>query len=219
MTELFDFFFGQYQEYALNEIILEAIAVLLGILSVWFARANNILVYPTGIISTGIFVYLLFRWGLVGDMIINAYYFSMSVYGWYVWTRKVDVSHYTPITRTTGKEKRITVFILIASLIAIPMVYMLFNKWNSTYAYIDTLTTAIFFAAMWLMARRKLENWTWWIVGDIISVPMYFFKGYTLTSFQYMVFLGLAIWGYYNWRNLIEKQADEMETSQQPVTS
>jgi nicotinamide mononucleotide transporter len=206
MTDLFNFLFEQYQGYENSEILLEAVAVFLGILSVWFARANSILVYPTGIISTGIFVYLLYQWGLVGDMIINAYYFSMSVYGWYVWTRKVDPAHFTPIARTNKKEKIITVFILIAALICIPLIYMLFNKWNSTYAYVDTITTAIFFAAMWLMARRKIENWIWWIVGDIISIPLYFLKGYTLTSFQYLVFLGLAIWGYYNWRKLINEQ-------------
>ena len=98
---IFDYLFSQYSDYETLDIILEGIAVFFGLLSVWFARANKIWVYPTGIISTGIFVYLLNKWGLIGDMIINGYYFAMSVYGWYIWTRKVDADHFTPISRTT----------------------------------------------------------------------------------------------------------------------
>jgi nicotinamide mononucleotide transporter len=203
---IFEYLFSQYSDYETLDIILEGIAVFFGLLSVWFARANKIWVYPTGIISTGIFVYLLNKWGLIGDMIINGYYFAMSVYGWYIWTRKVDADHFTPISRTTRKEQWITLIIIVLSLICIPIVYKLFNKLDSFVAWIDTVTTAIFFAGMWLMARRKIENWIFWIIGDIISVPLYFYKGYTLTSFQYVVFLILAVWGYREWRKLIHEQ-------------
>ena len=97
MIEVFDFLFGQYQDYDPIHISLEITAVIFGFLSVWFSKENNIWVYPTGMISTSIFVYLLFKWGLLGDMMINGYYFIMSIYGWYIWTRKVDPNHYTPI--------------------------------------------------------------------------------------------------------------------------
>jgi len=104
MQPIFDFFFDQYYGYPTLFIILEVIAVIFGFLSVLYSKQNNILVYPTGIISTMIFVYLLWQWELLGDMMINAYYFSMSIYGWYIWTRKVDAEHFTPITNTTKKE-------------------------------------------------------------------------------------------------------------------
>ncbi|WP_025742764.1 nicotinamide riboside transporter PnuC [Aquimarina pacifica] len=205
MSPIFDFFFGQYSEYSTFYISLEIIAVIFGILSVFFARANSIWVYPTGMISTLIYVYLLLQWALLGDMMINAYYFIMSVYGWYVWTRKVDDTITTPISRTTAKEKRIQLIIFVATLVFVYSVYIAFDKWNDWTAYVDTLTTAIFFVGMWLMARRKIENWIFWIIGDIISVPLYFYKGFTFSSFQYLLFTIIAIFGYLSWKKSLDK--------------
>ncbi|MFC0603190.1 nicotinamide riboside transporter PnuC [Winogradskyella pulchriflava] len=200
MNQIFDFFFAQYSEYQTSDIALEIIAVIFGFLSVWYSKQNKILVFPTGMISTLIFVYLLFKWELLGDMMINAYYFAMSVYGWYVWTRKVDATHVTPISRVTNKEKKLSIGIFIATLAFVFIVYKTFDKWNGWVAYVDTITTAIFFVGMWLMARRKIENWIFWIVGDIISVPLYFYKGFTFTSFQYLGFTVIAIFGYLAWK-------------------
>ncbi|AUP79858.1 nicotinamide riboside transporter PnuC [Flavivirga eckloniae] len=203
MNPIFDFFFGQYSDYETIDVLLEIIAVIFGFLSVWYSKQNKILVFPTGMISTIIFVYLLFKWELLGDMMINGYYFVMSVYGWYVWTRKVDETHVTPISITTPKERLISVFIFLATLLFVFLVYKTFDKWTGWVAYIDTFTTAIFFVGMWLMARRKLENWLFWIVGDLISVPLYFYKGFTFTSLQYLGFTFIAIFGYIAWKKSI----------------
>lgn len=200
MSQVFDFFFAQYSDYETIDIVLEIVAVIFGFLSVWFSKQNNILVFPTGMISTSIFVYLLLKWGLLGDMMINGYYFIMSVYGWYIWTRKVDATHVTPIARTTLKEKYLSIFIFLATLLFVFIVYRYFDKWTSWVAYVDTITTATFFVGMWLMARRKLENWIFWIIGDVISVPLYFYKGFTFTSFQYLGFTVIAIFGYIAWK-------------------
>ncbi|WP_037317596.1 nicotinamide riboside transporter PnuC [Salegentibacter sp. Hel_I_6] len=200
MQPIFDFFFDQYYGYPTLFIILEVIAVIFGFLSVLYSKQNNILVYPTGIISTMIFVYLLWQWELLGDMMINVYYFSMSIYGWYIWTQKVDAEHFTPITNTTRKENWQSLFIFIATLIFVFAVYEYFDKWTNWTAYVDTFTTAIFFVGMWQMAKRKIENWIFWIIGDIISVPLYFYKGLTLTALQYFVFTIIAIYGYKAWQ-------------------
>ncbi len=200
MSQLFDFLFGQYAHYNPIDVWLEIIAVIFGFLSVWYSKQNKIWVFPTGMISTAIFVYLLFKWGLLGDMMINGYYFSMSVYGWYIWTRKVDASHVTPISRTTPKEKKISIAIFLTTLLFVYVVYTSFDKWTNWTAYVDTVTTAIFFVGMWLMAKRKIENWIYWIIGDIISVPLYFYKGFTFTSFQYLIFTFIAIAGYLAWK-------------------
>lgn len=203
MSPIFDWFFQQYAEIPTYLIVLELIGVFFGFLSVWFSKQDNILVYPTGIISTAIFVYILAIYGLLGDMMINGYYFAMSIYGWYIWTRKVDATHYTPITKTTKSENKQSIYIFIATLIFVFAVYEFFEKWNSWTAYVDTMTTAIFFVGMWLMARKKLENWIFWIIGDIISVPLYLYKGLVFTSFQYFLFTIIAIYGYRAWkRNL-----------------
>ncbi|MEE9362552.1 MAG: nicotinamide riboside transporter PnuC [Cellulophaga sp.] len=205
MDYIFKLLFSQYTSYETITIVLEIVAVIFGLLSVWFSKQNNIWVYPTGMISTSIFVYLLLKWGLLGDMMINGYYFIMSIYGWYVWTRKVNGEEITPIGRTSLNEKRISVVIFTATLIFVYIVYNYFGKWNNWTAYVDTITTAIFFVGMWLMARRKIENWIYWIIGDIISIPLYFYKGLTFTSFQYILFTILAIYGYLAWKKSLNK--------------
>ncbi|WP_282123165.1 nicotinamide riboside transporter PnuC [Algibacter mikhailovii] len=203
MNFIFEFFFGQYANYETIDVVLEITAVIFGFLSVWFSKQNSILVFPTGMISTIIFVYLLMKWELLGDMMINAYYFIMSVYGWLIWTRKVDDTHVTPISKTTFSEKKASLAIFLGTLIFVYIVYRAFNKWTSWVAYVDTITTAIFFVGMWLMARRKIENWILWIVGDIISVPLYYYKGFTFTSFQYLGFTIIAVFGYLAWQRNI----------------
>jgi len=85
-------------------------------------------------------------------------------------------------------------------------VYTFFDKWETIVSYIDILTTAIFFAAMWLMAKRKVESWIFWIVGNIISVPLYLHKGLAFTSIQYFIFTVIAIAGYIKWKELYNKQ-------------
>ncbi|MBJ6369664.1 nicotinamide riboside transporter PnuC [Snuella sedimenti] len=205
MNPIFDFLFDQYSNYQVLDVVLEIIAVILGFLSVWYSKQNKVWVFPTGMLSTLIFVYLLLKWELLGDMMINAYYFIMSIYGWYVWTRKVDATHETPISRTSNKEKLLSIFIFIGALLFVCVVYNVYGKWSNWVAYVDTLTTAIFFVGMWLMARRKIENWIYWIVGDIISVPLYFYKGLVFTSFQYLGFTVIAIFGYLAWKKHIDR--------------
>ena len=111
----------------------------------------------------------------------------------------------TPITKLNFKEKKISAYIFISSIILIFLVYQYFDKWNSVTAYIDNLTTAIFFVGMWLMANRKLENWIFWIIGDLISVPLYLYKGLVFTSLQYFIFTFIAIAGYYSWKRILNK--------------
>ncbi|SFW61842.1 nicotinamide riboside transporter PnuC [Cellulophaga fucicola] len=205
MSHIFDWIFAQYNGVSTHLIVLESVGVLFGLLSVIYSKRENILVFPTGIISTSIFVYILLVYGLLGDMMINVYYFSMSVYGWYLWTRKVDATHFIPITRTTVKEKKWSIVLFVITVLFVVLVYGFFNKFNNWTAYIDTLTTAIFFVGMWLMAKKKIENWIYWIIGDIISVPLYLYKGLVFTALQYFVFTGIAILGYIAWKKSIGK--------------
>ena len=205
MSQVFNFLFEQYSTYDSIDIWLEIIAVFFGFLSVWYSKQNKIWVFPTGMISTSIFVYLLLKWELLGDMMINGYYFIMSLYGWYIWTRTIGDKEVNPISRTTSKEKKISVFIFIATLIFVFGVYTYFDKWTHWTAVVDTVTTAIFFVGMWLMAKRKIENWIYWIIGDIISVPLYLYKGFTFTSFQYFIFTFIAVVGYIAWKKDLDK--------------
>jgi nicotinamide mononucleotide transporter len=204
MYQIFELLFEQYSQYQTKDIVLEIIAVVFGLLSVWYSKNNNILVFPTGMISTAIFIYLLYKWVLLGDMMINAYYFVMSIYGWFIWTRKEN-NTVTPISRVTNNEKKIATIIFLSSLVFVYLIYVYFDKWGTVTSYIDNITTAIFFVGMWLMAKRKIENWIFWIIADIISVPLYFYKGLTFTSLQYLIFTFIAIAGYYSWKKILNK--------------
>ena len=204
MNQLFETLFSQYSAYTKLDVLLELTAVFFGVVSVLFAKKNNVLVYPTGIISSMIFVYLLIKWELFGDFIINMFYVIMSVYGWYLWTRKFNGKYLLNISRTNSKEKILTSIIFITAFIFIWIIYVFFDKFDNWTAYVDTLTTAIFFSGMWLMAKRKIENWTFWIIGDIITIPLYFYKGLTISSFLYFLYTFIAIAGYFAWLKSIE---------------
>jgi nicotinamide mononucleotide transporter len=203
---MIDFFFSQYRNYPNYEIFLELTGVFFGLWSVWCAKKNNIWVFPTGLISTLIYAYLLWKWNLLGDSMINGYYFIMSIYGWYHWTRKKEEVIEFPISVITRREKKIALFIFILTIVFVILIYLFFNKFTSWYSYVDTVITGIFFVGMWLMTKRKIENWIFWIVGDIISIPLYFFKGYTFTSLQYLIFTIVAFYGYLEWKKIIQNE-------------
>ena len=205
MNPLFDFLFSQYSGYDTLDIVLELVAGAFTIASVVYSKKNNVLVFPTGMICTAIFVYLLLKWGLLGDMIINGYYFIMSIYGWHLWTRKKDGKTVIPISKTTKKQHLISLGIFIITFVFVFIVYAAFDKFNHWSAYLDTVTTALFFVAMWLMAKRKIENWIYWIIGDIITVPLYFYKGLTFSSILYFVLTIIAIYGYLAWKKNLNK--------------
>jgi nicotinamide mononucleotide transporter len=198
-----EYFFSQYDTYTTLNIVLEITAVIFGLFSVWFAKKDNILVFPTGLVSTFIYAYLLWQWELLGDSMINVYYFIMSIYGWYHWTRKKgDVIEF-PIATMTNKEKITAIIIFVSTIVFVIIVYLYFNKFTNWYSYVDTFLTAVFFVGMWLMAKRKIENWIFWIIGDIISIPLYFAKGYTFTSFQFLIFTIIAVYGYLEWKEIL----------------
>lgn len=197
MQEILSFLFEPYQTYSPTQVILESIAAVLGVASVLFALYGHILVYPSGIISTAIYVYLLYQFGLYGDMGINAYYFAMSIYGWYNWSKGDSTESGMPITWAGRKNNLIGLLILLASFPLFAL--FLDNFTDSTVPWIDGFTTAIFLVGMWFMANKQVENWIYWIIGDMISIPLYHYKGLTLTSIQFGVFLILAISGLMAW--------------------
>lgn len=181
----------------------ELVAVITGIGSVLFARKENILVYPVGIVSVLIYVYLCFIVGLYAEMGINGFYFVMSVYGWYYWAHRGAHEEKTPITRCNTREHLFNGVLLVLSFLVLWLV--LEHYTNSTVPVLDALTTAIFIVAMWQMARKKIENWITYFVGNLICVPFYFYKGLALTSIQFLVFVVLAVMGYLSWRIILQK--------------
>lgn len=193
--------FEPYKSYSDLDILLEIMAVAFAIASVLYSKKNNIKVYPTGIISTLIFVYLLYKWSLYGDMIINAYYFVMSIYGWYLWRKPSDNNQSAlVISKTTTTDYKAAALIFISSIVMITGVYTYFDKFGVWWSYIDILTTGLFFVGMYLLTKRKVEHWLFLIIGDFISIPLYYFKGYTITSTLFLIYTIIAVFGYLEWK-------------------
>jgi nicotinamide mononucleotide transporter len=181
--------------------------VVFGLVSVWFARKENILVFPSGIISVVIYVFICYDVQLYAEAGINLFYFVMSVYGWYNWAVKKNqpVLH---ITTSTKRDRAFMMALFAFSLLLIIVLLKIFKKddaeyWSTLVPYIDTFVTAIFIVGMWLMAKKKLENWILWIIGDVISIPLFIYKGLAFTGFQFMVFLILAVMGYISWKKTL----------------
>ncbi len=188
---------------------LEWIAVITGLLSVWFSMRENILVYPFGIVSVLIYVYLAFNYQLYADMGVNSYYFVMSVYGWYHWKDTKDSAmDQIPITTNSSREWWISAGILIGSFLI--LVFVLMNFTDSDVPIWDATTTCFAITGMWLMAQKKLEHWLAWIITDLISIPLYFYKGLILTSVQFLIFTILAIAGYIAWKNSVKNQDENL---------
>jgi len=180
---------------------LEFIAVITGIASVIFSRRENILVYPVGMVSTGIFIWLYITHGLYADASVNFYYTVMSIIGWVMWSRKAEGKS---ILRITASSKKDWINSLIFFFVCWTILYFLLSRFtDSTVPIADSFTSGAAFTGMWLMNKKKLENWTWWIITDLASVPLNFYKHLVFTSFQYLVFLILAVMGYITWRKKI----------------
>ncbi|MGB3151898.1 MAG: nicotinamide riboside transporter PnuC [Maribacter sp.] len=205
MSPIFDWLFAQYEGVPYHIITLELISVVFALLSVWYSKKENILVYPTGLVGTGIAAYILLYYGLLGDMLINTYYFIMSIIGWYLWTRKVDETYFIPITKTTLKEKKWSLLLFVSAIVFVFLIYYATNRYDTWTAYVDTFTTAIFFVGMWLMAKKKLENWIYWIVGDIITIPLYWYKGLIFSSILFAILTIIAFYGYKSWKKNLNK--------------
>lgn len=201
---VFDFFFEPYEGRSALLIVLEAIAFVFGIASVYLAKKEHIGVYPTGIVATLITMYLFFIDRLLGDMIMNAYYSIMSVYGWYEWSRVRDQKKVRYISRVNEKEKRIALVLILVTMMVMYGVYRFTGTPIASSNGIDILSSGLFFTAMWLMALKKLENWTLWIIANCISVPLYAYRGWGMLSLQYVIFTVLAIQGYNQWKKSLD---------------
>ena len=199
---MLDFFISQYQNASFLQIILEFLVFVFGIASVVLAKKENIWVYPTGLIATVITTYLLYQAKYFGDMTMNAYYSLMSLYGWYKWSAKTNEPE-IKITRTNMREKLIGLGLFGLTMVITYMVYKFFDYKLEIPNYIDIFTSGLFFTSMWYMALKKIENWTLWIIGDCIVVPLFAYRGLGMLSLQYFIFTILAVYGYLEWKKII----------------
>jgi nicotinamide mononucleotide transporter len=182
---------------------LEFIAVLAGIASVWFSKKEQVLVYPVGLINTTIFVYLSFKGHLLGEASVNIYYTIMSVYGWWLWTRKNEQQQTVLQIQFSTQKELLQQLLFFAAFYAVLYTALYYAKAafaEGAIPWADALSSAAAYTGMWLMAKKKVESWYYWIATNIFSIPLYFVKGYVFTSVQFAVLLALAIAGLIAWR-------------------
>lgn len=218
-----ELFLKPYESYTYVQIYMELIASIFGVLSVLFSIKKNIWVYPTGIISTVLYVYILFNFGLLGDMMINFYYTVMSIYGWVLWSKSSQDNIHVSVSNTGKREWIVVSILFVISLLMVTLVYYFkpyidnqFSMVNVTLGlyhldwanWLDVVTTAIFLVGMYLMAKRKVENWIFWIIGDFIVVPMMIYKGLGITSIQYLIFTAMAVYGYIEWKKSTDHEGN-----------
>ena len=204
---LYDFFLNAYKDTPLFVVILEAITFVFGIASVYYAKKENVWVYPTGLIATTITAYLFFRAQYIGDLLVNVYYSIMSIYGWYLWTKIKNGHPIVTISRTSRNEKLTGIGVFLFTIVVIFAIYRIFLPEIGIDNYIDMFISGLFFTAMWYMAMKKIENWTLWIIGDLIAVPLYAYRGYGILSLEYVVFTILAILAYLEWRKILSNNS------------
>jgi nicotinamide mononucleotide transporter len=201
---MFETIIHQYKSIPNWQIGIEIIIFIFGVLSVYFAKKENILVYPTGIICTILSVYIMYNAKYYADMSINIYYSIMSVYGWFQW-KKITNGEVLSISRTSEREKIIGLgLFLITGLICV-LIYTFFDYKLQLNNYLDVFTTSLFFTAMWYMARKKIENWTLWIVGNTFAVYIFFDRQLYIIAIQYIIFTILAISAYIEWKKYLAK--------------
>jgi nicotinamide mononucleotide transporter len=195
--------YQSFIEGLLQTSALEFIAVLAGIASVWFSKKEHILVYPVGLINTIIFVYISIKGHLLGEASVNIYYTIMSLYGWWLWTRKNDQEQIILHIRFSSKKEIIQQLLFFAGFYTVLYTALLFSQASfapGAIPWADALSSAAAYTGMWLMAKKKVESWYWWIATNICSIPLYFVKGYVFTSVQFIVLLLLAVAGLMEWR-------------------
>lgn len=188
--------------------LLEYIAVLFGIASVWYSRKENILVYPVGLVNTIIYVYISVKGSLLGEASVNFYYTVMSIYGWILWAKKnQQQEHIVLITSSDLKEwlRQILFFSVFYITIFSALTYLKKDFAPGAIPWADAFASATAFTAMWLMARKKVESWYWWIATNVASIPLYFVKHYVFTSIYYIILLIMAFWGLNEWMKRSKK--------------
>ncbi|MEJ7821526.1 MAG: nicotinamide riboside transporter PnuC [Chitinophagaceae bacterium] len=188
----------------------EYVAVFFGIASVWFSRKENILVYPVGIINTILYVYISFEGSLFGEVAVQVYYTIMSIYGWILWTKKNSLQKpVIVITRSNKKEwvSHLLFFSVFFITFFASLTYLKKEFAPGAIPLADAFASATAFTGMWLMAKKKVESWYWWIATNIASIPLYFVKQYVFTSVYYFILLIMAVWGLIEWTRRANNQS------------
>ena len=186
----------------LTENYIEIIGTITSLLYLYFSVKQNILLWLFGIISSALYIYIFFVSKFYADMSLQVYYVFISIYGWIIWSDKVNDSK----LKTSETSLTMASILLIITIIIFWIYVMILKRTDSTIPYWDAFTTAASITATWMLARKKIEHWIIWVVVDVVSLGLYIYKGLYTTSFLFLIYTIIAIVGYYEWKkDLTEK--------------
>ena len=180
-----------------SQNLLETSGVITGILCVYLAAKNNILNWPTAIVSVIIYIFIFLEAKLYADMGLQVYFLVMNVYGWYFWSRR-SKDEKVPVSSITPKE--IILSIIGISVFTVALGFFLYKGTDASFPFIDSFCTACSLVAQIFLARKVMENWLIWIFVDIIYVGVYIAKDLHLTAGMYALYVYIAAMGYLEWR-------------------
>lgn len=199
---MFETFVAQFLDGLSKTTGIEYVAGSAGIISVWYSRKENILVYPIGLVNTILYTYLSFKGGLLGEASVNLYYTVMSIWGWVMWSRRNSQQQLSLHITNASSKQWMQHLLFFAGFYIVLFLALTFLKQEfapDAIPWADALASASAYTGMWLMAKKKVESWYWWIITNIASIPLYFVKHYVFTSVYYTVLLIMAVWGLYEW--------------------
>ncbi len=181
----------------------ESIATVFGLLCVWLTVRQNIWCWPTGLVQVVLYIFVFYHAKLYSDLILHVIYVVLQIYGWYHWLHGTKSQQTLEVTIQTVWQN--LMWILTAFLGAIAWGYVMASFTDAAVPYFDAFIVATSLIAQWLMTRKKLESWFFWITVDVVAIGVYFYKSLYMTTGLYTVFLVLAISGYFAWRKSLSK--------------
>ncbi|HLW49375.1 MAG TPA: nicotinamide riboside transporter PnuC [Sphingobacteriaceae bacterium] len=207
MEELREWF-GDFMVQLRQTSLLEYLGVGFGVVQVLLAKSNKVLLYPFGIASVLITLYVLYDAGLYAEVLLNLYYLLMSIYGWWHWNTGVGTK-VVQVSYSSRQEWGITFGIV---LLGVPLLYWaLISFTDSSVPVWDSLVTATAWAGMWLLARRKIENWLLLNISNALAIPLLAYKGLPLYSLLTLFLFIVAVFGYFEWRKIIAGRSGEVQ--------
>jgi len=179
-------------------LFLEALAAITGLWSVYLVTKQNIWCWPIGLVSVAIAAVVFYDSFLYSDMILHVYYFGMNIYGWIYWSKKSMDDDPLPVTYMSWIQNTSWVVVTVAGTLL--WGFTMSKNTQASFPYGDAFTTVASLVAQWFMAKKRLENWVYWFIIDVVAIIIYALKGLYLFSGQYFIFLILCVVGYRSWK-------------------
>lgn len=192
-------------EYVVQINWLEAAGLVFGLLAVYYLIKENILTWPAGIIYVLISFVIFYQVKLYADLMLHVFFLVMNIYGWYYWIYgKKRGKDNVPVTTT---RPRVLITLIVISIAGVALLGTLLSSYtDASLPYWDSSTTIFSLTGMWLTAKKKIENWHFWFVVDVLATGIYLYKGIYFYAFLYMVYIGMAVSGYLHWKKSLVKQ-------------